>query len=571
MLRCRSLLLLVAASTAVAVDQRCTAFSTPEKSTFFPPPELKTDAEIGAWFAANTPSIAAKPDMSTAEKTYIAWSAADFMAQRKSGAVTCEAYVSALVKRAEHYKDMNQFMYFDNDAAWTARVISKAAELDAKVASAGGDVSVIAPLYCLPVAMKGTVATVGFKSSCGMGMLHDFSASENATIVDLIESKGGVVFGKTNVPEFAASLVTCNYATGCTVNPHDATLSAGGSSGGSGSAVAAHVAPIAITEDTGGSTRAPAFSNGNFGYDPTRGHYPNGGNPGMSLILDQIGTNARTMADIIAFDEQLMGWSKAAAYPTPKALRSLRVGLPIYPFVEAYVPEGGHNPFGYAQFPSAFKPSAQILDKYEAAKAALKAAGAQLVSAEWPADEGGVNVLAKAWFLTLFNGKPLSMHFDVFLTYMGQVSQWVNDYLGVLVSIDDIMADSHAAGAHHAPANFMALSKLGDERKLQFINQELRAAGVRAWNRLFDEHSLDVILVPGFLHTPSYECGAAGTCTHQVKNLTTGETTSQASFTALHNLFMHTLSMKVRARRTQSPARPATLLPCCGLPSLRAS
>ena len=55
--------------------------------------------------------------------------------------------------------------------------------------------------------MKGTVATVAFKSSAGVGILHDFNAVKNATIVDLIELKNGIVFGKTNVPEFAASLV----------------------------------------------------------------------------------------------------------------------------------------------------------------------------------------------------------------------------------------------------------------------------------------------------------------------------------------------------------------------------
>ncbi|OLP79073.1 hypothetical protein AK812_SmicGene40685 [Symbiodinium microadriaticum] len=74
--------------------------------------------------------------------------------------------------------------------------------------------------------------------------------------------------------------------------------------------------------------------------------------------------------------------------------------------------------------------------------------------------------------------------------------------------------------------------------------KELRAAGADAWNRLFDEEELDAILIPGYLHTPTYECMAASTCVHQVKNMTSGEVVSRAEFTSVHSLFMHTLSMK---------------------------
>ena len=133
------------------------------------------------------------------EKRHVSWSATEMMEQREAGATTCEAYTRTLVKRATHYASMNQFMYWDNDPGWTERVVAKAIELDRKVA-VEGSTSAIAPLFCLPIAMKGTVATVAFKSSAGVGILHDFNAVKNATIVDLIESKHGIVFGKTNVP-----------------------------------------------------------------------------------------------------------------------------------------------------------------------------------------------------------------------------------------------------------------------------------------------------------------------------------------------------------------------------------
>ena len=152
--------------------------------------------------------IVAPQALTEEEKRHVSWSATEFLQQREAGAVTCEAYARTLVKRATHYASMNQFMYWGNDPGWTERVVAKAIELDRKAAAEG--TQAIAPLFCLPIAMKGTVATVAFKSSAGVGILHGFNAVKNATIVDLIESKHGIVFGKTNVPEFAASLVTCS-------------------------------------------------------------------------------------------------------------------------------------------------------------------------------------------------------------------------------------------------------------------------------------------------------------------------------------------------------------------------
>ena len=140
--------------------------------------------------------------------------------------------------------------------------------LDAKAAAEG--IESIAPLYGLPVPMKGTVATTDFPSSAGSGVLHNYFAIKDADIAALMRTKHAVLMGKTNVPEFAASLQTANYANGRALNPYDHVLTTGGSSGGSASAVATYIAPVAVSEDTGGSTRHPAFQNGNFGYDPTR-------------------------------------------------------------------------------------------------------------------------------------------------------------------------------------------------------------------------------------------------------------------------------------------------------------
>jgi Asp-tRNA(Asn)/Glu-tRNA(Gln) amidotransferase A subunit family amidase len=104
----------------------------------------------------------------------------------------------------------------------------------------------------LPVPLKGTVATTDFPSSAGVGALHNYHAVTDAAMTTLLRNAHAVIMGKTNVPEFACSWITANYANGRALNPYDHGLTTGGSSGGSASSVASFIAPIAISEDTGG-------------------------------------------------------------------------------------------------------------------------------------------------------------------------------------------------------------------------------------------------------------------------------------------------------------------------------
>lgn len=369
------LALLVHASTGFApVPDDCPAdnrLSKPEIKATFPTPLSKESAaspEVASWFVDNVASIpmAGPPAMTARQIELAKMTAQEFMAARAAGSVTCVEYAEVLTMRAKHYKYMGQFMYWDNMPDQMDVVMAAAAALDAKVNSDGRrhtpfctlchcprgppqvateGVDSIAPLYCLPVPMKGTMATIDFPSSAGVGVLHDKKAVKDAGTPALVKEHGGIVFAKTNVPEFAASWVTCNYANGCTLNPYDHALTVGGSSGGSGSAVASYIAPVAFTEDTGGSTRHPSYQNHNFGYDPSRNHYPNHGNPGMSYTNDQVGINTRTFSDILAFDAAFVGIQAehAAAALAAKTIGQIKVGVPKYPFVEMYTFDGCNN------------------------------------------------------------------------------------------------------------------------------------------------------------------------------------------------------------------------------------
>lgn len=198
---------------------------------------------------------------------------------RKNKDYTCLEMATALTKRAMYLQDiqkMNHFMYwkeFENDITaleksaifdWVAVVRKQAADLDAKAEAEG--VEALAPLYCYPVPLKGTMVTKDFPSSAGFAALQDKFGIIDADLVKLIKDANGVLFGKTNVPELAHSWGTGNYANGLCFNPWGYDDMTGGSSGGSGAAVASYTATIAITEDTSGSTNTPAARNHLFGY-----------------------------------------------------------------------------------------------------------------------------------------------------------------------------------------------------------------------------------------------------------------------------------------------------------------
>ena len=255
--------------------------------------------------------------LTPAEEVLVTMSLTEWVVARAANAYTCEQMVTALGKRARYLQSvqaMGHFMYWGS-FDWIGVALERAKNLDALAASEG--TGALAPLYCYPVPVKGTMATTDLPSSAGFASLHTRLAVMDADFVSLVRKANGVVFGKTNVPELAHSLATGNYANGLTFGVWGYNAMVGGSSGGSAAAVAAYSAAIALTEDTGGSTNAPAVRNHLFGFDPPKFHYPNGGNPALAVRNDQAGVVARTIDDIIAFDMAVLG--NAAAHSAARA------------------------------------------------------------------------------------------------------------------------------------------------------------------------------------------------------------------------------------------------------------
>ncbi len=157
----------------------------------------------------------------------------------------------------------------------------------------------------IPFALKDVFCVKGIATTGGSNILRGYKPPYSATSAKKLRS--GVLLGKTNTDEFTMGASTENSCFGPTLNPHDPTRVAGGSSGGSAAAVAAKLAPFALGTDTGGSVRQPASFCGLVGLRPTYGRVSRYGVYPMASSLDTIGPLGETVEDVALILEQIAG------------------------------------------------------------------------------------------------------------------------------------------------------------------------------------------------------------------------------------------------------------------------
>ncbi|MBL4681834.1 MAG: amidase [Pseudomonadales bacterium] len=165
----------------------------------------------------------------------------------------------------------------------------------AKLAVKKGEV--LGVLHGLPVAIKDIHLTEGIRTSFGSEKFKDNIPEQDSGIVHRIRQAGGIVIGKTNVPEGSIGANTVNSLFGATGNPFNPDLTCGGSSGGSGVAVATNMVPLATGSDHGGSLRIPACYSGVVGYRATPGVVPNEARATLQTNYSVQGPMARTVSD----------------------------------------------------------------------------------------------------------------------------------------------------------------------------------------------------------------------------------------------------------------------------------
>src|ERR1044072_57107 len=244
-------------------------------------------------------------------------------------------YVEFAVDAAERLNGtLNAFLEIDREGA-----IKRAEEIEKRGVATPSNGALVG----VPVAVKDNICVRGMQASCGSRILGDYHPPYNATVIERLTKAGAVVIGKTNCDEFAMGSSNENSAFGPVRNPWDTARVSGGSSGGSASAVAAGIVPVALGSDTGGSVRQPASLCGVLGLKTTYGRNSRYGLVAFASSLDQIGIFAREVEDVARVLGVIAGHDKHDATTADVAvpdytasltgdIKGARLGLPRHLF-----------------------------------------------------------------------------------------------------------------------------------------------------------------------------------------------------------------------------------------------
>ena len=214
----------------------------------------------------------------------------------RAGSLRAATVIDRTLERIE--REAGRYNCFTAVLADQAR--ADAARLDAQIAA--GDKP--GPLAGVPFAVKNLFDVKGITTLAGSKIHRDLPpAGEDAAAVRALRAAGALLVGTLNMDEYAYGFTSENSHYGPVRNPYDPARSAGGSSGGSGAAVAAGLVPISLGSDTGGSIRVPASFCGLFGAKPTYGRASRAGIVLFAPSVDHVGPLARCVRDLaLAYD-----------------------------------------------------------------------------------------------------------------------------------------------------------------------------------------------------------------------------------------------------------------------------
>jgi mandelamide amidase len=242
--------------------------------------------------------------------------ALELSAMMNAGETTSTEIVQEVLRRVNESESLNAFITVDSEGA-----LDRAAELD----RLRGRGEIMGPLHGVPLAVKDNIHVAGLPNTAGTPALNGFVPQSDNPVVAALKEAGAIVIGKTNMHELAFGITSNNAAFGAVANPFNTQLFAGGSSGGTASAIAAGLIPAGLGTDTGGSVRIPAALTGTVGFRPSSGRYPSSAVTPISSTRDTVGLIARTVEDLILLDEVIVPEEPASEQPRPQ---EIRLGVP---------------------------------------------------------------------------------------------------------------------------------------------------------------------------------------------------------------------------------------------------
>lgn len=256
----------------------------------------------------------------TADRDAIALaSTREQLAALASGEVTSRGLVDALLERIDALNPrLNALVTVDAPGA--RRQADEADEARRRGEGLG-------LLHGIPFTVKDAIATGGMRTTAGAAQLRDNVPEADAPAIAALRREGAILMGKSNLPRWSGNIQTSNDVFGTTVNPWDASLTPGGSSGGAAAAVASGLTSFEIGSDLGGSIRIPAHFCGVVGHRPSSGLVPGTGyidhvgGGAAATDLNVLGPLTRSVADARLLLEVLAG-------PEPELAGAWRVDLP---------------------------------------------------------------------------------------------------------------------------------------------------------------------------------------------------------------------------------------------------
>lgn len=257
-------------------------------------------ATVGAVLCVTSPATAQAP-FHLEEATI-----ASIRSAFASGQLTCTQLTKLYLDRIEVYNlkgpSLHAIINVNPEAMETA------AEMDQEYrANRAG----VGALHCIPLVLKDNFNTADMPTTGGNVGMKDSRPSADAFTVAKLRRAGALILGKANLQEFARGGMSKSSLGGQVLNPYDLTRTPGGSSGGTGAAVAANLALAGTGSDTGQSIRSPSSANNLVGVRPTRGLVSRSGVIPNSQTQDEVGPIARTVTDAALVLDVMAGYDPA--------------------------------------------------------------------------------------------------------------------------------------------------------------------------------------------------------------------------------------------------------------------
>ena len=439
-----------------------------------------------------TPAVQAAPPRSGIEVSEA--SIIDLQAALASGKITSRQLVAAYQARINAYDQQGPAL--NSVVTLNPAALSQADALDRERATKGAR----GPLHGIPVLVKDNFDTSDMPTTAGTLALATLQPAKDAYQVARLRAAGAIILGKTTMHELASGITTISSLTGQSRNPYALARSPGGSSGGTGAAVAASFAAAGMGTDTCGSIRIPAAYQNLFGFRTTRGLASRGGVVPLSDTQDIAGPLARSVTDLAIMLDATVGSDPGDAITAaadkhipksyalalqPGALKGARIGVLRSLFtVKSADPDG------------------EVV--YDRVIAAMRGAGAEVVDVAIP----GLDTL-----LTDYGTRSFEFE-DDFKLYLSQHAGAPIKSLADIVSrgllddqLDTRLRDGLGKPDRTSPAYQVVLAK--------------RTVARAATDALFARERLDAVIYPTVLGRPPV-IGAADVSTNCALSVATG-------------------------------------------------